>query len=465
VINLSAIKFDPEVMARYGPSGPRYTSYPTALQFKDQIRTEEYARAAIAGEDAQLSRPLSVYMHIPFCFSPCLYCGCNKVITRDVARMERYVRHLALEIAARGRYFDRARVVKQLHLGGGTPSYLPQSALIQLMSQLAEHFKLTDASDRDYSIEIDPRQSSPGMLNLLHELGFNRISLGVQDFDPAVQRALNRVQPVEMVQGVYQVARELEFKSINFDLIYGLPRQTLESFNRTLDQVIAMRPDRLAVYGYAHMPQLFKAQRRILQQELPDATTRMALLQLSIERLCAAGYLYIGLDHFALPSDSLVQAKQRMTLHRSFQGYTTHATNDLVSFGVSAIGRVGDLYVQNHKALTDYESAVERGELPSERGVSLDRDDQIRADVIQHIMCHGLLDIEALEARHTIRFTHYFSSAMTRLRSLQEDGLIEITPAKLCLTPQGQLLMRVVAMAFDAYLAPVARPLASSALV
>ncbi len=453
------------MMTRYGQAGPRYTSYPTALQFKDEIDADDYLFAATRSEDALAFRSLSLYVHIPFCFSPCLYCGCTKIVTRDLGRMERYVERLIEEISLRGRHFDRRRLVEQLHFGGGTPTYLPSTLLIRLMERLTQEFQLTDAMERDYSIEIDPRSVAPGTLQLLKELGFNRLSLGVQDFAPQVQIAVNRVQPVEMVQQVYQTARDCGFQSINFDLIYGLPLQTMESFNRTLDQVIALRPDRLAVYGYAHMPQLFKAQRRISRLELPDAPTRLALLKLAIERLCAAGYLYIGLDHFALPSDSLAQAKQQQTLHRSFQGYTTHAHRDLVSFGVSAIGRVGNLYVQNHKVLADYEAAVARSALPSQRGVRLDQDDWIRGDVIQQIMCHGLVDIEALEARHDILFEGYFAAELKRLQPLQDDGLVEVSEARIWLTPAGQLLMRAVAMSFDAYLAPVNETPAMSRLV
>lgn len=463
--DFTAIRFDLELMTRYGQSGPRYTSYPTALQFKDEIRTEDYVRAATDSKDAQLRRPLSLYLHIPFCFSPCLYCGCNKIVTRNLARVERYVGYLAQEIAWRGQYFDRARVVEQLHFGGGTPTYLPASDLVKLWGSLAQLFQLTDAAERDYSIEIDPRSIAPGTLPLLKQLGFNRVSVGVQDFDSDVQSAINRVQPVEMVHAVYQEARDLGIQSINFDLIYGLPLQTIETFERTLDRVIAMRPDRLAVYGYAHMPQLFKAQRRFSAAQLPDASTRLALLQLAIEKLCAAGYLYIGLDHFALPSDSLAQAKQQMTLHRSFQGYTTHANRDLVSFGVSAIGRVGHLYVQNLKLLPDYEAAVERGTMPAERGVSVDQDDRIRGEVIQHIMCHGLIEIKALEARHDIVFDEYFAPEFKRMQSLQKEGLVELSAEKIRLTPAGQLLMRVVAMAFDAYLTSAAEPPAMSRVV
>ena len=465
VSDSTVIRFDANIMARYAQTGPRYTSYPTAPQFKDKIAPQDYVRAATASADALLGRPLSLYVHIPFCSSPCLYCGCNKIVTRDLTRMKRYMGCLTQEIAWRGAYFDSARVVEQLHFGGGTPTYLPKATLVQLMQHLAQHFQLSDAPDRDYSIEIDPRSVDRDTLALLKELGFNRVSLGVQDFDPKVQIAVNRVQPAEMVQDVYDAARELGFRSINFDLIYGLPLQSLKTFNETLDRVIAMRPDRLAVYGYAHMPQLFKAQRRIRAEELPDASTRMALLQLAVGMLGAAGYLYIGLDHFALPSDTLAQAKREQTLHRSFQGYTTHANRDLVSFGVSAIGRVGGLYLQNYKRLADYESAIERGVLPTERGIQVDQDDRIRADVIQQIMCHGLVDIQALQVRHGIEFEEYFSPELQRLRPLLADGLVEVTDSHIRLTPSGQLLMRAVAMAFDGYLHADAEPVAMSQVV
>jgi oxygen-independent coproporphyrinogen III oxidase len=446
------VKFDADIMARYAQTGPRYTSYPTAPQFKDEISLEEYLQAATMSEDALLCRPLSLYVHIPFCFSPCLYCGCNKIVTRDLNRIDRYIRYLTQEIALRRECFDPARVVEQLHFGGGTPTYLPTATLVKLMRNLDSNFQLSEAPERDYSIEIDPRSVDRAALLLLKELGFNRVSLGVQDFDPQVQIAVNRVQPVEMVQGVYDAVRELGFQSINFDLIYGLPRQSLETFSRTLARVIEMRPDRLAVYGYAHMPQLFKAQRRIHSEELPDAEARMALLQLAVEKLGAAGYLYIGLDHFALPSDTLAQARRQQSLHRSFQGYSTHANRDLVSVGVSAIGRVGNLYLQNYKRLADYEAAIERGQLPTERGIKVDQDDRIRGEVIQQIMCHGLVDIEALKVRHGIEFEGYFLPELKRLQPLQADGLVEVTESHIRLTPAGQLLMRSVAMVFDAYL-------------
>jgi oxygen-independent coproporphyrinogen-3 oxidase len=450
----TAIAFDAERMRRFNGEGPRYTSYPTAQQFDTGIAPNAYEWAAATSCGARERQPLSAYIHIPFCFTPCFYCGCNKIVTHRLDRIERYVGHLLDEISLRSQYFDRiTRIIDQMHFGGGTPTFLPKKLLIGIIERLDCDFRLTHAEDRDYSIEIDPRGVDPGMLQLLAGLGFNRISLGVQDFDENVQRAINRVQPQATVAAVYEAARNLGYRSINFDLIYGLPLQTVSSFSTTLDRVIAMRPDRLAVYGYAHMPQLFKAQRQIRSDELPDAGARLSLLQAAVEQLTSAGYVYIGMDHFALPSDALAKATLNGTLHRSFQGYTTHANRDLVSFGVSAIGQVGDLYVQNHKSLQDYEAAVAGGTLPSSRGKSMSRDDLIRKDVINRIMCQGFLDIPAIESRHDIVFDAYFAPEWQRLLALQADGLIELSERHVSLTSVGRLLMRTVAMAFDAYVA------------
>jgi oxygen-independent coproporphyrinogen-3 oxidase len=445
------VHFDPELMRRYDRDGPRYTSYPTAVQFREGLAPDAYEMAARRSPGALAGDPLSLYVHIPFCCSPCFYCGCNKVVTRQLDRADLYVRQLLEEISLRSVLFDRARKIEQLHLGGGTPTFLPQKRMIELIGMLDQHFTLTDAGSRDYSIEIDPRTVDTGYMRLLSGLGFNRISLGVQDFDAGVQRAVNRVQPLEMVARVLDAARELPFHSINFDLIYGLPLQTLSTFSATLDRVIEMRPDRLAVYGYAHMPQMFKAQRQIRSNELPNAATRLALLQLAVQKLTGAGYTYVGMDHFALPSDPLALARQDGTLHRSFQGYTTHASRDLVSLGVSAIGQVGPLYIQNEKTLDRYGAALGRGVLPTHRGVTMSAEDALRKDVIQQIMCHGTVDIAALERRYTIRFDEHFAAEKDRLRELAADGLIERDRAWINLTPRGRLLMRNVAMAFDAY--------------
>jgi oxygen-independent coproporphyrinogen-3 oxidase len=452
----TTVFFDPTIMQRYDREGPRYTSYPTARQFHNRLAPDAYEIAAKTGRGALEGSPLSIYAHLPFCFSPCFYCGCNKVVTHQLGRVDDYVRYLLEEVSLRSMLFDRKRVVEQMHFGGGTPTFLPKGLMSELVNRLDRDFQLTDDESRDYSIEIDPRGTDHGILQMLAELGFNRISLGVQDFDENVQRAVNRVQPASMVAAVYDTARNLGFRSINFDLIYGLPLQTLGTFGATLDRVIEMRPDRLAVYGYAHMPQLFKAQRQIRSGDLPNAITRLALLQLTVDKLCSAGYVYIGMDHFALPQDGLAKARQNGTLHRSFQGYTTHANRDLVSFGVSAIGQVGDLYVQNYKSLPEYQQAVGRGVLPSYQGTIMKRDDLIRKDVINHIMCHGIVDVPGIERKHSIEFGHYFAREFEQLRMLEADGLVDLTGGQIALTAVGRLLMRNVAMTFDAYAAAAA---------
>ncbi len=445
---------NPELLRRYGGEGPRYTSYPTVAQFQRDIPAQAYADRALPCSAAEERSPLALYVHVPFCFSPCFYCGCNKVVTRDLSRAEEYVARMLREIGLRSRYFGRGRAIEQMHFGGGTPSFLPKTRLIELIDQLDAHFRLVDDPSRDYSIEIDPRAINDGELRLLSALGFNRISLGVQDFDADVQRAVNRVQPIDVVTKVYDAARDIGFRSINFDLIYGLPRQTEASFAATLERVVRMRPDRLAVYGYAHMPEVFKAQRQIRAEELPDPATRIALLQLTVRTLCEAGYEYIGMDHFALPGDELARAKHDGTLQRSFQGYTTHADRDLVNLGVSAIGRVGTLYVQNHKSLKEYGDALDGGRLPLYRGKCMSRDDLIRRDVIQQIMCMGGVDKTAIDERYGIVFDDYFGIESSRLRGMQADGLIEIAGERIGLTMMGRLLMRAVAHVFDAYGAP-----------
>jgi len=447
------VVFDAELMRRYGGEGPRYTSYPTALQFREGVDAVAYESAAITSVGALQNQPLSVYVHIPFCFSPCFYCGCNKVVTRRLDVPLAYVRRLLKEIAMRAAYFKRSRVVEQLHFGGGTPSFLPKRSLVELMSGLDSHFGLIEDASRDYSIEVDPRGTDRDALRLMRGLGFNRLSLGVQDFEVGVQRAINRVQSVDTVKRVYEAARDLGFRSINFDLIYGLPRQTAATFAETLEHVVAMRPDRVAVYGYAHMPDVFKGQKQIRSNELPDGAQRLALLQLTVDTLCSAGYEYIGMDHFALPSDGLVLAKRNGTLHRSFQGYTTHANRDLVNLGVSAIGIVGNLYVQNFKTLPDYGVAIDEGTLPSHRGVRMSEDDVIRREVIQQIMCRGVLDFSAIERRFEIKFADYFERELGKAQSLAADGLIELAADRLTLTPRGRFLTRNVAMVFDVYLA------------
>jgi oxygen-independent coproporphyrinogen-3 oxidase len=449
----SNIQLDPQLIRRYGGEGPRYTSYPTAMQFQEALAPGAYEFAVSNSLGARGYEPLSAYVHIPFCASLCLYCACNKIITQRVARIDDYVERLLKEIALRGAYFGRARVIDQLHFGGGTPSYLSGDGLEAIVAALDAQFGLTWADSRDYSIEVDPRGVDRAKLRLMSDLGFNRISFGVQDFDRAVQLSINRVQPFELVEAVYNNARRVGIKSINLDLIYGLPKQTMDTFAGTLQHVIDLRPDRLAVYGYAHMPSMFKAQKLIAASDLPDAAGRLALLQLAIQMLTAAGYVYIGMDHFALPSDGLAIARLEGTLHRSFQGYTTHAQRDLVAFGVSAIGHIGDLYLQNQKTLKEYNALIDRGGLPAQRGVRCSAPDLARGAIIQQIMCRGHVDLQNIEARFHLKFREYFAAEMARLQGMAVDGLVELSESRVTLTPMGRFLMRNVAMVFDEYLA------------
>ncbi len=443
--------FDADLMRRYDREGPRYTSYPTAMQFSESVDLDTYAAAAAGSPGALAGAPLSVYVHIPFCRSPCFYCGCNKIITRQMDRADAYLGRLEKEIELRGRHFDRAREVEQLHFGGGTPTFLPAERLRALCETIGRHFSLTSSPARDYSIEIDPRTIDPADLATLAAIGFNRLSLGVQDYDPAVQKAINRFQPVDMVTRLTEAARHAGFGSLNFDLIYGLPLQTLSTFAATLKTVIGQRPDRLAVYGYAHMPQMFKAQTRIAPEDLPDAATRLALLKMAIDTLTAAGYVYIGMDHFALPTDGRGRARANGTMHRSFQGYTTHASRDLVSLGISAIGQVGHLYMQNHKTMQVYAERLDQGRLPLHRGVVMSADDVLRRDVIQQVMCNNTIDMPSTARRFGIDFGRYFAAELARLGTLEADGLVTRGEDRIELTPRGRLLMRNVAMVFDAY--------------
>jgi len=444
-------RFDADLIRRYDCFGPRYTSYPTAVQFRSDFDAEAYRNAALENARASATNPLSLYVHVPFCASPCFYCACNRIITRSSDRARAYLARLYEEIKLQAALFGRTRSIEQLHFGGGTPTFLPMNHLADLMTKLARHFSLNDSPGREYSIEIDPRTVAPESVRVLADLGFNRMSLGVQDFDPSVQLAVNRVQSAADTLRVVDAARSACFNSISFDLIYGLPRQTPSSFERTLQTVLEARPDRLAVYAYAHMPHVFKAQRRLKSEELPSANARLDLLALTIGTLTDAGYVYIGMDHFALPGDELVRAKEQRTLHRNFQGYSTHADCDLVGLGVSAIGRVGDSYVQNFKQLPEYYAAIDAGRLAVHRGITLTHDDCVRRAVIQEIMCHERVDFASIDRRFGIHFVDYFAAELQRLRPFESDGLIELHPNEICVTDVGRLLMRNVAMAFDAY--------------
>ena len=445
--------FDAELLRRYDRPGPRYTSYPTAPNFHSGFAAPEYARVATDSNVGAFSRQLSLYAHIPYCRNPCFYCGCNRKITHDTSQGETYLTRLQKEIALVAPLFDLDREVIQVHLGGGTPNFLRPALLERLLDTMRRHFRFSERPERDFSIELDPRYVTPEDIRELARIGFNRASLGVQDFDPQVQVAINRIQSVEETMAVLQACRQQGMRSVNVDLIYGLPLQTLDGFARTLDTVVAARPDRLAIYGYAHMPHMFKAQRQIHDEDLPSAEQKLALLGLAVEKLSAAGYVYIGMDHFALPSDDLAQAQQRGGLHRNFMGYTTHAETDLVGLGVSAISHIGDSFSQSHRELPEWEAAIDAGELPVWRGLMLEADDVLRADVIQRLMCQGEVDYEAVERAHGIVFRDYFKRDIDALAPLVQDGLAQVFPDRIRVTSRGRGLLRIMAMRFDRYLA------------
>ena len=444
--------FNADLLRRYDRPGPRYTSYPTAPQFSASFGEAELREAAQTSNGDPIPRRLSLYVHVPFCLSPCFYCGCNRIITRDLSRADTYLARLYREIDLTAALFDRDREVIQLHFGGGTPNFFSPVQLREVVDTLRRQFHFSDSPDRDISIELDPRSISPEQIVELAAIGFNRASLGVQDFDPLVQTAVNRIQSVEQTLAIIDACRASGFRSVNVDLIYGLPKQNMEGFARTLDTVIQVRPDRIAVYGYAHLPDMFKAQRQIEALDLPTPEAKLALLQLAIEKLTAAGYGYIGMDHFALPDDELALAQARGGLHRNFMGYTTHADSDLIGLGVSAISHIGDSFSQNPRDLVSWQGAIDDGRLPVFRGMRLSEDDQLRADLIQRLMCQGEVPIAALERRYAIDFDVYFADAMQRLLPLVADGLVRIEPGRIKVTSQGRLLLRNIAMCFDRYL-------------
>jgi oxygen-independent coproporphyrinogen-3 oxidase len=448
---------DPDLLRRYDTPGPRYTSYPTAPHFTPLFAVQEFQRFASKSSIAVPARPLSLYVHIPFCSSPCLYCGCNRVITRSPEAGASYVARLLREIEIIAPQFGHREVV-QLHFGGGTPNFLTPDQLGEIIERLRRHFRFTDRDDREFSIEIDPRFARWEDFGRLAQLGINRISLGVQDFDPEVQLAVNRVQSPQQTLAAMAACRAAGITSINVDLMYGLPQQSTRSFRRTLDAVIEARPTRLAIYGYAHMPAVFKPQRRIRPQELPDSLTRVKLLSMAIDVLSAAGYRHIGMDHFALPEDELVRAQQSGTLQRNFMGYTTHAGCDLLGFGVSSISHLGNSYSQNHRDLHAWEQAIDSGRPPLWRGLELDTDDTIRADIIGQIMCQGELDITAIENHYAIDFWTYFAQARERLAKLETDGLVWTCATRIVASAQGRYLLRAIAGCFDRYLGPKPKP-------
>jgi len=449
----SNLKFDPALISRYDVAGPRYTSYPTAPHFRPEFDEAELRGVIRASNEDPIPRPLSLYVHVPFCMSPCFYCGCNRVITRDQSQADRYLERLYREIELIAPLFDRDRPVLQLHFGGGTPNFLDLDRMTELLESLTRHFSFSYEAGREYGIEIDPRFADAAYVRQLGALGLNRISVGIQDFDPRVQKAVNRIQSFEETRAVLDAACESGFRSASVDLIYGLPLQTVEGFSRTLDQVVELNPDRVAVYGYAHLPAMFKPQKQINEAELPDATTRLTLFGCALEQLQAAGYVYIGMDHFAKASDELVQAQQAGTLQRNFQGYSTHGDCDIVGLGVSAIARIGDSYSQNARDLIGYYAALDAGQLPVMRGLQLQEDDLIRRELINQLMCHGTLDKRAFGARHRLAFDEYFVADRQRLAPLIANGLALESQRELRVTSRGRLLLRIIAMCFDTYLA------------
>jgi len=449
-------QFDAALVERYDRPGPRYTSYPSALQFDEAFGAADYREAAERSRAARPGAPLSVYVHVPFCASPCFYCGCSRIITRQFDRAEPYVRALEKEIALQGALFENLRAVEQLHFGGGTPTFLTPAQIGRVIGALDREFGLSDGEDREYSIELDPRTISTATLAELAGLGFNRVSLGVQDFDPQVQQAVNRVQSIKDTLDLITQARRLGFRSVSVDLIYGLPWQTRESWARTLDLIATAAPDRIAAYSYAHLPGRFKAQRHIDATRLPTAREKLGLLALTIERFTAAGYDYIGMDHFARPGDELAQARRNGTLHRNFQGYATRGGLELIGLGMTSIGQLDDTYSQNARQLDRYYAAINEGRLAIEKGMRLTAEDQLRRDVVMALMCRDGLRFADIEAAHGIEFREHFAAELARLDALAADGLVRHDASSIRVMPAGRLLLRAIAMVFDAYAMPAA---------
>ncbi|WP_090128779.1 oxygen-independent coproporphyrinogen III oxidase [Limnohabitans sp. Rim11] len=442
----------PDLLTRFDVPGPRYTSYPTADRFVEAFSQADLHQALDLRNQGlgQKNRPLSIYVHIPFCESLCYYCACNKIITKHHEKAEPYLRFLAKEIELYTSSIGMGQTVSQLHLGGGTPTFLSNDELRELMSMLKRSFSFVAGGE--YSVEVDPRTVDETRLALLFELGFNRLSFGVQDFDPEVQKAVHRIQPAQQVFDLVASARKLGFESINVDLIYGLPKQTPESFDRTLKQINELRPDRIALYAYAHLPERFKPQRRILAAELPAPSSKIAMLSRSMDALMNAGYVYVGMDHFALPDDALAVAKRQGRLHRNFQGYSTQPDCDLIGLGISAIGRMGGTYSQNAKTMEEYVDMLDHGQLPIVKGLALSRDDLIRRSWIMAIMCQGHVQYDAFNEAWLIDAKKYFAAEIEQLNSLQAQGLVELTNGGLQVTPMGWFFVRGVAMVFDKYL-------------
>ena len=450
-INTIDLGFIDQLAGRYKDTGPRYTSYPTVVEFSDQFSEDDLLPHLEVSNRQSEPADLSLYLHLPFCSHLCFYCGCNKVVTRNQSKARTYLAFLFREMEYYGELVDSQREIRQLHFGGGTPTFYDVEQIAAILQGLDSRFRLVSDRYRDYSIEIDPRTVDHNYIQDLSSLGFNRISLGVQDFDAEVQKAVHRIQSAHSVIRLVEQARADGINSINFDLIYGLPKQTLKSFTSTLNQVIDAAPDRISVYHYAHLPDRFPAQKRILESDLPTKRTRLDLQKLTIEMLLEAGYVYIGMDHFARPNDPLVQAMHDGSLRRSFQGYTTHMECELIGMGVSAIGELEGCMYQNAKTLDEYYADIEQGQLPVRKGIALSNDDKIRKRVIMEVMCHGQIDKCAFQAETALDFDGYFSRELGDLASLSADDLIHHEPDKISVTTQGRYMLRNIAMVFDRY--------------
>ncbi len=444
------IVWDQAMLDKYDYSGPRYTSYPTALEFHEFFTISDFDMACADFPE----RPVSLYIHIPFCHKLCYYCGCNKVVTRHQHKADEYLDYLDAEIRQRASVLQR-RTVTQLHFGGGTPTFLTQEQMTRLMQLLRQEFVFSD--DAEISIEVDPREIELDMLDFLRTQGFNRLSIGVQDFDKQVQKLINREQDEDFIVAMVARAKQLGFRSTNLDLIYGLPQQTLETFSHTLDKVLQMQPGRLSVFNYAHMPNLFASQAKIKQVDLPSAEQKMAILQHTINTLTDAGYQFIGMDHFALPDDELAIAQRNGVLHRNFQGYTTQGQCDLIGFGVSAISMVGHCYAQNQKDLKTYYQQIDEQRHAIWRGVSLDQDDLVRREVIKQLICNFQLNKSKIERDFSVCFDNYFAQDLTLLQTFIDDELVEVTEQQIKVTLRGRLLIRNICMCFDKYLRNRAR--------
>ncbi len=441
-----------ELAKRYDVRAPRYTSYPTAADFHPEVGIKDLAGAIRRSNDDPRPAPVALYLHLPFCHSLCFYCACNRIITRNAQRAAGYRDRLPDEARLVAPLLAPDREVRQIHLGGGTPTFFTPRDLEELLKTLGTVFPFAPRSRSDWSIEIDPRTVTPEDIHVLRRIGFNRLSFGVQDLDPQVQEAINRRHPPAALEELVSAARTAGFQSLNFDLIYGLPYQNTERFGETLKRVTELSPDRIALYGYAHLPQRFRAQRLLESEALPRGNARIGLLVQAIERLTAAGYEYIGMDHFARPDDALARSRRAGTLVRNFQGYVPGPDTDLLGLGASAISSLGGVYVQNTRGTKAWEAAVSAGQHPAERGYVLDTDDRIRRDVVSSIMCRDIVPFKEFENRHDICFSHYFADALDRLEPLERDGLLRRSDSALEITPRGRLFLRAIAMVFDAHL-------------